>query len=284
MEDGIGLATIIKIGIILQTIRSRMEHLLRSIDESLTVHNLYEHFPTSSTQEDISKNQKEIISKVLSEAKDINKMIKGSNSIIRIIEYKKKIVPLDLITLRKLVRLRFKSVHAKKEAQELSNENFRLKIHRQFSKSRISINDFIALVEAEQEVEGLSKLKENYKNGINAAINIYSTGHHKTSIFVVGRTVEKVLDDLIRVAMKKGKLKRVSIPQIKYEKKIGILKTTNIINEKLFHDLSSVRIDRNKTGHPIRRIFKKDENKLVISSGINLILRLQKILKRLERP
>lgn len=281
MKYGAGLSVIIKIGMFLQMIISRIEHLLRNVEESLMLHNLHESFP-SSTREDVLKNQKKTILKILTEAKDINEMIKGSNEIIKLLGHKKKIVPIDLIAIRRFIQLRFKSIHKKEETQKLDNENFRIKVRRQFYKTKKSVKDFIVLVEEEQNFEGLDKLKKNYKKGINAAINIYSIGYYKTSIFVVGCTVEEVLDDLIRSAIKKGRLKRVNVSQIKYEKKIGILKNNRLIDDKLFHDLSSVRIDRNKTGHPIKRAFKKNENKLVILTGINLILRLQKILRKLE--
>lgn len=54
-----------------------------------------------------------------------------------------------------------------------------------------------------------------------------------------------------------------------------MLKGYKIINEKNWHDLNSIRIERNETGHPIYKVIKKSEARSVIFKSILIINKLQ---------
>lgn len=126
----------------------------------------------------------------------------------------------------------------------------------------------------EEIFDNLEKLNKKYRESIKEAINIRSMRYPLTSIFVCGRTIETILDDLIKKAIKNKKIGRVNLRRTRYEDKIGKLKGIKIIDDKTFHELNSIRIDRNETGHPIKNERLRDENKVIIDNSIILIRKL----------
>jgi len=255
------------------------------VDESLMMHNMYESLPVSDTKQLVSENQNRIVARALVGAREINRMVSLANKGISISKHESIIQSLHLKGIEELIKQRFRSIYDKGEAQKLSNENFRLKLNRIFLIVNDSVIDFMKLTEEERKFDFRDQIKnDKYSNGIEESIDIFSFGHYKTSIFVIGRTLEDVVTDVLILAMKKGRVGKKKISSLDYKDKIGLLYGKNVIDDKLFHDLSSIRIDRNKSGHPIKRTFKKGDNKLFISKGISTIIELQKksdFLKRL---
>lgn len=270
---------LIKLGVFFERILDRTSHLKRTIDEHLMLHNLYEHFKVDDTEKNIQENISRLEKIVDVEVKEINKMIKAANRIFTNTVWKKKLPPVNQKELNKLFKIRFKEIYNNEVSQKLSNENFRIKLNKILTELQESFSDFFETVDKEYSFEGFEKLEKKYREGINSAIGIFSIASFRTSIFVVGRTIEDILDDLLRLSIKTKKLKRFSIPNTRYEDKIGRLKSVGVIDEKLFHDLNSIRIDRNKSGHPLRRKFSFEEAKITISKGVEILLKLQKKLR-----
>lgn len=262
-------------GMFLRSISERTTHLRRSIDEYLMVHNLYERFTTSDIKTRALDNLKELEKMVDLEARGINGMIKSANKLLSITVYEKRIQLIDVAELRRLFKLRFKEIYKDKSLQNLGNENFKLKLDELLLNHRKALQDFLDSVDKEYTFEGFSKLKDNYKVGIGDAIDIMSIAQFKESVFVVGRIIEELLDKLLRSAIRSKKIKKIIIGDTRYDSKIGILKGAKIIDEKTFHELNSVRIDRNKSGHPTRKRFTFKDNKLVIERGIAILQELQ---------
>jgi len=285
MKEGTDFSFAIKIGLLLGEIKNRLRHLERDVDESLMMHNMYESLPVSDTKQLVSENQNRIVARALVGAREINRMVSLANKGISISKHESIIQSLHLKGIEELIKQRFRSIYDKGEAQKLSNENFRLKLNRIFLIVNDSVIDFMKLTEEERKFDFRDQIKnDKYSNGIEESIDIFSFGHYKTSIFVIGRTLEDVVTDVLILAMKKGRVGKKKISSLDYKDKIGLLYGKNVIDDKLFHDLSSIRIDRNKSGHPIKRTFKKGDNKLFISKGISTIIELQKksdFLKRL---
>jgi hypothetical protein len=265
-------------GMFFRSILDRTSHLNEIISQHLMMHNLYENFKISDTKNRALENLKHLEKIIELETNGINEMIKAANSILINTVSDERIPLINHAELRKIFRERFDEVYTQKELRKLSNENFSIKLNRILSKSKESLQNFLNSVDKSYYFEGFENLKNGYKDGISDAININSIAQFKDSIFVVGRTIEEGLDRILKSAIKNKKIKRISITDTKYGDKIGKLRGANIIDEKLFHELNSIRIDRNKSGHPVNKKFTVEENKFVISKGIVILLELQKKL------
>lgn len=137
------------------------------------------------------------------------------------------------------------------------------------------MKDLIGFLNSLEKFEEIKFLKDKYKKGIHEAIDIFSIGYNETSVLVVGRTVETLLDDILKKCIKEKKIEKLNLKKIRYDVKIGKLKGNKIINEKNWHDLNSIRIERNETGHPIYKKIKKSEARSIIFKSILVIKKLQ---------
>lgn len=266
----------IKLGNAIGDIIRQLQKLEHFIGLFLLKHNLRE---TISDRKSLHVNKNELFVKIKPIVKDINDNIQICNEFFTFLEIKNKIKKLSFDDLYRILNDRFGTILNVKSHQSLGNENFRMKLHLVFYGVTKSINEVLIFIENDSKIKEFSNLKRKYKMGMIAANNIRSFGCHLESIFVVGRTIELILDDLLRKAMKENKIKKkISLRKIKYQDKIGILKNLKIIDEKSFHELNSVRIYRNETGHPIKQKYLKSESKIIIEKSVFVLDRLQRKL------
>ena len=88
---------------------------------------------------------------------------------------------------------------------------------------------------------------------------------------------------VLMALIKARKIKRIKLKDYKLDGKIGLLKREGIIGEKLFYDLSSVRVSRNDTGHPKNASFKATDASDAIRRGQSLIFTLEKRIKQIKK-
>lgn len=275
-SSGIGFAMSIKIGIFIENINRRVDRLHPHIDSSLMMHNLYERFPLKDNGPYFKENYKHLLTHIKTEVDGTNKQIKAANRLLSLLEQNRKILPIDYIAIKNVIDERFSEKLGEKKSQTLSNENFKLKIEKIITSTRESIFDLVNYLNEVEKFNQLEKLNDGYNDGVEEAIDIYSFGHLNTSLFVLGRTLEDVLDDALRDLMKTKKIQKIILSKTKYEAKIGILMNANFLDERLFHELNTVRIDRNDTGHPTKKRFTREECENAIQRVILIIEKLQK--------
>jgi hypothetical protein len=277
-NSGISFALSLKLGIFIENINRRVDRLYPHIESSLMMHNLYESFPLKDNKKRFDENHSKLITYINDEVKGINKQIKGANRILKLLKYKRQILPIDFISIRTAINERFNEIFKESKPQEISNQNLKLKLSNVISKTSKSIFDLITYAKDRESFEGVDKLTKIYQDLVENAIDIYSFGHFNTSLFLLGNTLEYVLDDSIRKLIKDKKIRRIYPRKTKYINKIGILKENKFIDERLFHELNTVRIDRDETGHPTNRKCSSEECQNMINRVILIISQLQKKL------
>lgn len=277
-DTGIGFAISLKIGIFIENINRRVDRLYPHIESSLMMHNLYETFSSEKNEIRFNENHKKLISHIKVEVIEINRQIKAGNKLLNLIKFSKSIQPIDFLAIKSVIDERFKEIFKERRPQEISNQNLKLKLSDIISKTSKSIFDLTEYAKQKETFEGLKKINIKYSEGIEEAIDIYSFGHHNTSLFILGKTLEMVLDDLLRKLMKEKRMKRIFLNKTKYVSKIGILKESRLIDERLFHELNTIRIDRDNTGHPTKRKCTPEECENTITRVILIISQLEKKL------
>jgi len=122
-------------------------------------------------------------------------------------------------------------------------------------------------------------VSEKYSKGFREARAILSVGCSETAVFVIGRTIETMIDDLLINEMKKSTISNIDLKNTKLESKIGKLKGISIIEEKEFHILQKLKFDRNDFGHPFDKEISFNEAKRIILDAFDLIKILEKKLE-----
>lgn len=173
---------------------------------------------------------------------------------------------------------RFLKKYDNNESQKLADEVLDLKIISLLSNASNSVSNtqdfFKNLMD---EVSNFNVLKK-YAKGFREARAISSIGCSETSVFVVGRTVEALIDDLLINEMKKSNISEFDLENTKLENKIGKLKGVSIIGEKEFHMLQKLKFDRNDFGHPFEKELSFNEAKRIILDAFDLVKILEKKL------
>jgi hypothetical protein len=240
-NSGIGFSTSVQIGIFIENINRRVDRLYPHIESGLMMHNLYETFPTKDNSKYFKENFKHLLLHVENEVEGINKQIKAANKILRLLMHGKEILPIDYHSIKIIIEQRFADKLKEKKPQELGNENLKLKIDNVITKTRKSVFVLVNYFEEVEAFSGQDKLSKRYWGDIGEAIAIFSFGFLNTALFVLGRTLESVLDDALKKLMSERKIERIILSKTKYESKIGILKSKNFIDERLFHELNTIR-------------------------------------------
>ena len=277
--------SVIKVGMAIQKTLSDIEHLESEIAQWVMIHNLQEETltPHSTRSSELAKGHSASLIKVIEPRIDhINKMIKGLNMIGTVFKNKHKVELIDKKELFKIIKERFLFV-ADKDDVRVNNENFELKKSRILFKTRESISTYMQRMDIAERFDDLSRLEKKHANQIKNAIDITSMGIYDIGTFTAGRAVEDCINSYLRKLFQNKKMKRFSLTEVKFVDKIGKLKGANIINEKLYHDLSSVRISRNDSGHPVKTRFTRTDAIEAINLSISLVNRLSAKSKKLTR-
>jgi hypothetical protein len=277
-SQGIDFCLSLKFGMSLSIVARKLDHLHADIESSLMMHNLYESFNPENNKTYFDGNKERLTQRLHDQITDINSLIRFNNKFIAFIPLKQRIVVLSWKTFREVINERFENKLRDQKSQELANENLRLKLQQLVQFTQKSVTDFISHLDEEKRFEKIKSIGKKYVNGVDESIDLFSCGFYNISIFIMGKTIESVINDLLKKLIKTRKIENLNLDEVKYKDKIGILKGSKLINEKLFLDLNVVRIDRNYIGHPSRKNFSRNENKIAISKGLLLINELQKKL------
>lgn len=173
---------------------------------------------------------------------------------------------------------RFLKKYKDKESQKLADEVLDLKIIFLLDKTTNSIlnleNFFLNLMD-----DVNFDMPKKYARGFREARAILSIGCSETAVFVVGRTIETLIDDLLISEIKKSNIQEIDLKNTKLENKIGKLKGISLIGNKEFHLLQKLKFDRNDFGHPFDKEISFNESKRIILDAFDLIKTLEKKLE-----
>jgi hypothetical protein len=287
IQHGRSLYSVLSDGMIFAVVISKIRDLHNPIDQSLLIHNLLETSPLknlSERKQQVTENLKRLKAELGPRIEEINSNIQTLNIEIKGLDFKYTIPKLKTSEILRIVERRMKTLLEVDDAQEMGNELFRKSLNDAFRKTNEPIFDFLKEVKKEQFENKLENLNEIYRHGIRQALHICSIGYYTTSVFVAGRTVEESVNDYYKLLFKLKKIDKVDLTSSKFsfENKINKLKSEKLITEVTYHNLSNIRIDRNKFGHPSSKTLNKDEAHLKIQIILSEIPEIQKKMSRLK--
>ena len=286
-EYGRDLFALIVNGMFLSNIMSEIKELKVPIDQSLTMHNLYE---SSKFQDDkfiktsIDENLRSLKLMLTPRIVTINEHITTANKLIKGLDFKNCEIPkLKITEVLTVIRKRLNSKFDVPDAQKMSNETCRIKLDQLTQKPVEAIFKFIDVIAIETYKEEVNSLRAPYKAGLQQAMHICSIGYYTTSVFIAGKTTEEIINTYLSLLFKVNKLKEFDLSKVKFDTKINLLHHNGFINESLYHKLSSIRIDRNDFGHPGNKSLSKHQAHLRIRNVIDSIPEIDKKIVKLER-
>jgi hypothetical protein len=287
LQYGRDLTSLIIDGMMLSQIIAEVKGLMEPIEQSLLLHNIYETFSEKKemqTKELISKNLSRLKATLKPRIAYINEGISLANKMLKGLDFDHKIPKLEITEIIDITKQRLQTMYKIEDAQELSNRHFRTKLQLILEKPGKSTQSLLDKFKAERYIEEVESIKEdNYRVGIEQAIDVCSIGYYSAAVFIAGRTIEELINDMLAELFRLHKLKRFKLSDVKFKNKIGILLSSNQINEDMFHRLSNVRLDRNEFGHPSKRLLSKKQAHLRILLIVEIIVDLEKRLKKLKQ-
>ena len=285
---GYGIEDGITIGFTLGILHSQLVEFMNKIGELKYRHNMVESI-NMLAGEMLSGKDNEEINKNLPSIKQIeifadsfNKHIKyfNNNNLKRMSFYFQNLPSLKKIDKKELLlqlNKRFLKSYKEKDSQELANEVLDLKIMSIIKESINSILNFKKFIsDLFQDFD--IKLSKKYVRGFLEAKIILSVGCSETAVFVAGRTIETLIDDLLINEVRKSNIQKMDLKTTKLENKIGKLKGISVISDKEFHILQRLKFDRNDFGHPFDRNVSFNEAKRIILDALDLAIALERKL------
>ena len=272
---GYSMGESISIGLTLGKLVCFLENITNSIKDIGFQHNMLEAMDiifgeklTGGSKDDLEVNLKRI-KQIEVNVNYFNQAIESLNkNLIGNLSFYYKNLPL-LKPLNKeelLIQLnkRFQKRYQEEESKDLANEVLDLKIISIVNDSLNSILIFDNFFKKSVEDMNTERLSKKYVRGFIEAKIILSTGCSETAVFVAGRTIESLINDLINNEIRKSNLPEIDLKNMKLEHKIGKLKSISVIDEKEFHILQRLKFDRNDFGHPFDKEISFEEAKRII--------------------
>ncbi|MDP3026702.1 MAG: DUF4145 domain-containing protein [Nanoarchaeota archaeon] len=271
-EEIIGLAMQLK------HIEDLKLNLKVSFNGALLVALYFENETEEKERKDVFFNRnKELIENLNEEIKKFNLELEKKYSFL-------PTKPLEIISLEKIKEI----IYEHRGIDPNSREYTILKLNNCLNGTENSIKNFFDSFEIQLMPFLGRKLpkdigEENYKL-VKEAFDIYSLGYFETSVFIMGKCLEKCVTEFIKKNIEKGKIKNTlkELDKWNFDTKINILKKEKLISDTDYSKIMSIKWDRNTSGHPS----KKDEiEKLRRDSNGVIILCINKIVdfsKRLE--
>lgn len=291
----VGADILVLLGGSLESLKFEIRQLLENrLGERIMLESLKERIaggPTPLFRKNLSEINREIsdIGYVLDH---INKHISDTNkNVLGKLGISRRIRLLDKKIIKNFIKERLKNFPNNEKTIRVYNENLKLKISNEFRIILRSIDDIKDYLEENEKFEEKKNLCKKFKVDINEAISIYSIGYGKTAVLCVGRTIEKAIDDYLKILYIIEKIPRKKYIELingkedkepKYSIKIGFLNGNRSLNDEEFTKLKAYSFDRNKGGHPNLGEIDNQRAKTLISQGIWLIMDLQNKMDRLK--
>lgn len=206
-KRGISLHGAVVIGTVLNDVLRQLEKLKLTLEPFLSLSSLKEQIDSVSYEKGIKYQLKNIFDRMKIEANNINTLIKEINGLLAMIRIQKKLVPLRYMEFKRIIRARFYLIVKDNKARKLREEIFNFRFNRELDKTAKSVGDLMVFLNSLEKFEEINSLKQKYQKGMYEAIDIFSIGYNETSVLVVGRTVESLLDDILKNYIKEKKIK-----------------------------------------------------------------------------
>jgi hypothetical protein len=169
-------------------------------------------------------------------------------------------------------------------ASSLSRKYTALQLRNVLMPLRISLGSFVKSMDKLDEpfrefTEDKKKCRPIIIKELEKAMNCYSFNLKGESLFIIGRTIENLCDELLIYLKKKGNqdLKEIDVSKIDFDTKLNILHhKLKFFTPSMFSKAMGLKWDRNTVGHEIKSIKGLEKQAAAyISVGVNIILFLE---------
>ncbi|MBI4186693.1 MAG: hypothetical protein HY530_04195 [Chloroflexi bacterium] len=131
---------------------------------------------------------------------------------------------------------------------------------------------------------GLDEIKSKYHEHLYEIIDLHLMGYRATSLLVLGRVFEEIITNYLLILSKYNKIDLIenTILNMRFENKLGFLKSNGFVSEKDWLIISKLRFDRNIGGHFVDGELKQQaekESESTIKLAFTLINKFDKKLE-----
>jgi len=220
---------------------------------------------------------------------------KGSQAINKQVEEYNRIVrPINTGFLLKRIGFKYK------DFGKLFPNNFTSKDYKKFSPhleqlfASILKKEFDSLINGTERYTevihdainnfALKSFEKRYRKHLVEMADVYILGYKSTALLILGKIFEDVVTRYL-VLLRRQKKIQVNLNKIqdmRFENKLGLLKSENKISEKDWLIISKLRFDRNQGAHPINQLEKKELEKEAESTIRLSLLILKKYLIKIR--
>lgn len=284
--DGFGAKFAVGLGMILSVVERDIILLYEGfLEKEVMINSMLQNIDMLAGKSLISKERKGIkedlgIKRTTDKIDKINLAIEKLNKdILESWKFDKRILVLDKSKIIDIYQNRFNKKWSSEESLNLANDNFRILIFNEIRKVLDSIKDFSDHFEDLEKFSGYENIVMPYKKQVQEAIHINSIGYGRTAVLCIGRTIEQIINEYLKILSSKNKISQSEFNEFinnKYNNKIGFLKGKLLVNEEEFTKLKAYSFDRDKGGHPDLGEIDNQRARTLIQQGIWLIIDLQK--------
>lgn len=208
------------------------------------------------SKEDHLKESKERFEKlIIGQLNEINKNIDRYNKAASSILDAKTVRKVEIRPVKAEINKTFKKLEVDQDAYNLVSPY----IEKQFADFLIKIVDpvFDDLVEQKKILDNyvetfkIGEYDTSYKKDLHQMADIYVMGYKSTAVLVLGRVFEKLFTLWGHSLIEEGKLSKTKeeFDELRFENILGLFKSRQLLNDKDWHVLSKLRLDRNVGGH-----------------------------------
>ncbi|MDP1696131.1 MAG: DUF4145 domain-containing protein [archaeon] len=185
--------------------------------------------------------------------------------------------PIEIININEIKKI----IYGHKGIDSISREYTILKLNNCLLDTENSIKNFLDSFENQlmpfqgrhtQKIVG----EENFKL-IKEAFDIYSLGYFETSVFIMGKCLEKCITEFLKKNIEKSKITNTleELDNWSFDTKINRLKKEKLISDNDYSKIMSIKWDRNISSHPSE---KEEIEKLRRDSSGTITLCINKII------
>ena len=288
-----------KIAIIWGTTLERIRKLLEETDSMYL--RLFISSLRYEKEADGKKEKKEYLDSLNVQIKEINKEVVTFNQIRRF-SYGEKSdlekLPLVNFTYMRQIVLKHKGDYpsssgrgiideimgTSNSASSLSRKYTALQLRSILMPLRISLGRFVESMDKFNEpfrefIDNKKKCRPFIIKELEKAMNCYSFDLKGESLFIIGRTIESLCDEILVYLKKKGNsdLKSIDVSRIDFENKLNLLHhRLKYFTPSMFSKTMGLKWDRNTAGHEIKSIKGLEKQAAAnISIGVDIILFLE---------
>lgn len=247
---------LLRLGFAAATIGETTQLIIQNARQQFMIFKLANKHGVYLDSKEISQHKRRLIDYLKPHIKELNDTIKIYNSTISKLNINLKLKPIKISSIEREIP-RFFKINKKYSSEtheallsHVTNE-FTLYLSYKF-KDILEVlsqtKDYIDLRIDSFNIGGVSK---KYQDNLREVVDLFFMGYKDTALLVLGRIFEEIITRYMIKLNKNKKINKNSkeILSMRFEDKLGLLKSKKMIGEKDWLIISKLKFDRNIGGH-----------------------------------